>query len=145
MQFSVAAVAAAIAASSLLTGVNAFVAPSLSKNGLVVVPNNAQKSRVAASRALYSPNRKWQLLSTLNEEVDAIAAALADDDDHAVTSTSAADEPNNGEDESTKASLEDAVEEAKEAEAEVEAKEPEPYKLVLEEVLPASYKVESGP
>ena len=90
---------------------------------------------------MYSPNRKWQLLSTLNEEVDAIAAALADDDDHAVTSTSAADEPNNGEDESTKASLEDAV---KEAEAEVEAKEPEPYKLV-EEVLPASYKVESGP
>eukprot|EP00571_Detonula_confervacea_P000482 CAMPEP_0172314684 /NCGR_PEP_ID=MMETSP1058-20130122/23127_1 /TAXON_ID=83371 /ORGANISM="Detonula confervacea, Strain CCMP 353" /LENGTH=949 /DNA_ID=CAMNT_0013028615 /DNA_START=29 /DNA_END=2875 /DNA_ORIENTATION=- len=157
MQFSIAAVAAAITASSIIIGGDAFIAPSsLSRSRLVVSNNGAliQNAQNIANRVLYSPKRGWQLHSTdVDDELADIAAAI-DYDETATTSTdgdkeveAAVSKPEAEEEVEKVPNLETTAETKPQAEEvkEPEVVEPEPYKLILEPVPPASYEVVSTP
>ncbi|KAL7539586.1 hypothetical protein ACHAXR_009482 [Thalassiosira sp. AJA248-18] len=146
MQFSIAAVAAAITASTIAVGCDAFIAPLSSSSSRASI---IQKKSFVTDRLLHSNSRRWQLqLSTVNgDEIADIAAALADDeDDDEDDETSGAPEAKTEDDsksditaEAETASTEEAVEEEEEEAVE------EPYKLDLCEVPPASHSIESTP
>lgn len=132
MQFSVAAVAAAIAASSIVIGVDAFVPPS-SRGGTLVTGRYAERKRIADDHGVSYRGGGWRLLSTVNgDEVAAIAAAIDGDDDE--------------DDESTEVGETEAKESSAGNENEIEKEEEvEEFKLFLEPVPPASYSVASIP
>ncbi|KAL3801474.1 hypothetical protein HJC23_000912 [Cyclotella cryptica] len=122
MRFSLSALAAALSSATVLTSCDAFVVPTHIRGVPTCVSPNAK-----ACRAIDASKRKRHLLSTVNGDV-----AEAVDGDAGSTGLAAV----------LSVALNDEVLDSSDKDA---TEKEEPYKLILEEVPPASYEVTSTP